>query len=236
IGHRGRAELVVEVRGKAGHASAPDRAVNALDGLGAVLHALRRFPAERLSAEDPVLGRSTLVATDVSASPTTRNVIPDVATVAVDWRVLPDLDAEAAAALLTGFLEEQVSLPEGLGLRVRYSTEAQHTWTGRERTHRMFTPGYLVAPDHPVVEAAAASVAGSTGRTPAVRPWRFATDGGHTCGEQGIPTIGFAPGEERYAHTNSERLELEQARVAHDAYPALIRNVFAALHKDASAG
>jgi hypothetical protein len=41
----------------------------------------------------------------------------------------------------------------------------------------------------------------------------------------GIPTIGYAPGEERYAHTNEERLELATARVAFDAYPSLIEAV-----------
>jgi acetylornithine deacetylase/succinyl-diaminopimelate desuccinylase-like protein len=68
----------------------------------------------------------------------------------------------------------------------------------------------------------------ATGRTPAVRPWTFATDGGYTCGVHGIPTIGYAPGEERYAHTNRERLPLDEASVAFAAYPSLVRAVQAA--------
>ncbi|NIP79882.1 MAG: YgeY family selenium metabolism-linked hydrolase, partial [Gemmatimonadetes bacterium] len=59
--------------------------------------------------------------------------------------------------------------------------------------------------------------------------WRFATDGRYTHGEHGIPTIGYAPGEERHAHTNTERLELAKAREVFDAYPALIRGLFDAL-------
>jgi hypothetical protein len=55
-----------------------------------------------------------------------------------------------------------------------------------------------------------------------VRPWTFATDGGWTCGVHGIPTIGFAPGEERYAHTNRERLDLEEARWALERYPEMV--------------
>ena len=58
-----------------------------------------------------------------------------------------------------------------------------------------------------------------------IRPWQFATDGGWAKGVFDIPTVGFAPGEERYAHTNRERLELESARVAFEAYPALIAAV-----------
>jgi hypothetical protein len=45
----------------------------------------------------------------------------------------------------------------------------------------------------------------------------------------GIPTIGYAPGEERYAHTNRERLALDQAELVYNAYPALIRAVAQAI-------
>ena len=58
---------------------------------------------------------------------------------------------------------------------------------------------------------------------------QFGTDGGHCCGTHGVPTIGFAPGREVLAHTNRERLELDSARTAYEAYPSLIRAVQAAL-------
>jgi acetylornithine deacetylase/succinyl-diaminopimelate desuccinylase-like protein len=82
--------------------------------------------------------------------------------------------------------------------------------------------------DHPVVRAAAGAIAQTLGRAPIVRPWTFATDGGHTCGVGGIPTIGFAPGEERFAHTNREQLDLREAEACLDAYPSLIAAVQAA--------
>jgi hypothetical protein len=58
---------------------------------------------------------------------------------------------------------------------------------------------------------------------------KCATDGGWTCGVHGIPTIGFAPGEERYAHTNRERLDLEEARWSLERYPELVLAVQGAL-------
>ena len=76
--------------------------------------------------------------------------------------------------------------------------------------------------EHPVVQTAVRTIAEQTKRAPEVRPWSFATDGGHSCGVHGIPTLGYAPGEERYAHTNKERLELASARVAYEAYPYLV--------------
>jgi succinyl-diaminopimelate desuccinylase len=228
IGHRGRAEMVVEVTGVAGHASAPERARNPLAALPALLPALLGFNDAVAALEDPALGRSSAAPTMVETLPRSRNVIPDRALVVVDWRVLPGLLPDSALALLREDLAG-IPLPEGLSLEVRFATEQQRTWTGIEEERRLFTPGFLLDPQSPVARAAARSVTRSTGRAPALRPWTFATDGGHTCGVHGIPTIGYAPGEERHAHTNRERLDLDAARVAFDAYPDLIRSVQSAL-------
>jgi succinyl-diaminopimelate desuccinylase len=223
IGHRGRAEILVEVRGVAGHASAPDRARNPLDVLPALLPAIEKFAG--MLGEDAVLGPSTLAPTMVETLPRSRNVIPDRVRIILDWRVLPGLTGEDAVESIGSFLREHVGLDDGYGLSVAFATEEQRTYTGVREQRRLFTPGFLLPADHPVPAAAAAVVARATGRTPAIRPWTFATDGGYTCGVHGIPTIGFAPGEERFAHTNRERLDLRDARTAFDAYPALIRAV-----------
>lgn len=225
IGHRGRAEIIIELTGVAGHASAPDRAANPLTLMPALLPAIDRFAAGL--EPHPLLGRPSLAPTAVETLPASRNVIPDLVRVIVDWRVHPDTSADAAAAGLEAFLREAIEVPAPLGLRVFYATEHQHTWTGLDRVRDMFTPGFVLAPDHPVVGAATAALE-AHGRRPRVRPWTFATDGGHTCGVHGIPTFGYAPGEERFAHTNRERLGLAEARQAFEAYPDLIAAVRAA--------
>lgn len=223
IGHRGRVELIVELRGVAGHASAPERARNPLEALPALLPALAAF-AGALPA-DVILGRSTLAPTEIETLPRSRNVIPDRARVALDWRTLPGLSAEGARDELAAFLRARVALPAGCELEVLAPAERQRAWTGVEQLQPMFSPGYLLSPEHPIVAAAAAAVGQGTGREPAVRPWTFATDGGHTCGRHGIPTIGFAPGDEAYAHTNRERLALAQAEPIYGAYPGVVRAV-----------
>jgi succinyl-diaminopimelate desuccinylase len=223
IGHRGRAELIVEIQGLAGHASAPQRARNPVEMLPIVLPVIKSFAEEQGSVE--LLGRATLAPTAIETLPRSRNVIPDQVRIVLDWRVLPGNTAEMLEAQLNEYLTARVVMPEGWSLRVYYSIEAQETYTGLKRDRRMFTPGFLMDRGHPVVKTAVAVIAEQTGRTPELRPWSFATDGGHSCGVHGIPTIGFAPGEERYAHTNRERLALEQARVAYGAYPHLMRAI-----------
>ena len=102
---------------------------------------------------------------------------------------------------------------------------------GPSEERALLTPGFLMEEDHPVVQAAARAVGrrSDPGAPATIRPWAFATDGGWSAGVFGIPTIGFAPGEERHVHTNTERLELEEARWAYDRYPELIQAIQAAL-------
>lgn len=222
IGHRGRAEVEVAIAGSAGHASVPDRARNALDLLGDVLAAVRDLAGTQ--ASDPVLGRSSLVATMIDVLPESRNVIPDSAVVTIDWRILPGDDDESLVARVRDAIEARVPTPpEGLSYEVRMASELQRTYTGLEADRNLLTPGFLMEPDDPMIVAAAEAVGRRDGEGPAkIRPWQFATDGGWSRGVFGIPTVGFAPGEERYAHTNRERLDVEEARWGFQRYPALI--------------
>ena len=222
IGHRGRGEVEVLVHGEAGHASAPDRARNALDLLPEVLGAVKGLAARQES--DPVLGPATLVATAVDVLPESRHVIPDRVLVALDWRILPGDTPEGLLGRVEEALDRSVpAVPDGFRLEARIATERQTTYTGRQEDRRLLTPGFLMPQDDPVVRAAAEAVGRRQGSGPALaRPWTFATDGGWSRGVHGIPTIGFAPGEERYAHTNRERLDVEEARWAFERYLELI--------------
>ncbi|RMH11974.1 MAG: hypothetical protein D6701_14170, partial [Gemmatimonadetes bacterium] len=202
--------------------SAPERTRNALDLLPAALHA-----ATRLAASQPandVLGPATVVPTSVEARPESRNVIPDEVVLVLDWRVLPGATLEGLVEDVRRALEE--ALPAGTSAdawEVRAASEHQVTYTGLAEDKNLFTPGFLMEPDDPLVLAAARAVGRREGAgDAAVRPWTFATDGGWSCGVHGIATIGFAPGEERFAHTNRERLDLAEARWAFERYPVLI--------------
>jgi acetylornithine deacetylase/succinyl-diaminopimelate desuccinylase-like protein len=145
--------------------------------------------------------------------------------VTLDWRILPGTSREALVDRVRIALESALEgrVPEGLAWSVRMASEHQECYTGLAQEKALLTPGFLVEPEHPVIQAAAAAVGRREGEGPArVRPWTFATDGGWSCGVHGIPTLGFAPGEERFAHTNREQLELGEARWAFERYPDLI--------------
>jgi succinyl-diaminopimelate desuccinylase len=233
IGHRGRAEVEVVIHGLAGHASVPERARNALHLLPAVIQALEDLG--RHQQDDPILGRASLVPTMVDVLPQSRNVIPDQVVVTGDWRILPGDDDDSLLRRVREALDRHLPgvLPDGFSVEVRMAREVQTSFMGPTEQRALLTPGFLMDEQHPVVRAAARAVGRKSdpGIPALVRPWAFATDGGWSSGVFGIPTIGFAPGEERHAHTNTERLELEEARWAYDRYPELIRAIQAALEE-----
>jgi acetylornithine deacetylase/succinyl-diaminopimelate desuccinylase-like protein len=172
-----------------------------------------------------VLGPATLAPTAVESSPGTRNVIPDRVVVALDWRILPGDDRDVLLRRLREAVAARVGEqpPGGRGVEVRMATERQRSWTGVEEERDLLTPGFLMDAEDGLVRAAADAVGRRDGEGPAsVRPWTFATDGGWTRGVFGIPTIGFAPGEERFAHTNRERLDVEEARWAFSRHVPLV--------------
>ena len=131
VGHRGRAELIVEIQGVAGHASAPQRARNPIDVLPLVLPAIHEFATtEQRSA--PLLGSATMAPTALETLPRSRNVIPDRVRIVLDWRVIPGSSAEELKETLDAFLRQRVQLPEGWSFSVvtAWSRNA-HTPDGR---------------------------------------------------------------------------------------------------------
>jgi acetylornithine deacetylase/succinyl-diaminopimelate desuccinylase-like protein len=68
-----------------------------------------------------------------------------------------------------------------------------------------------VTPEHSrPVRAGLSTVETALGRShPGTGRWVFSTNGVASMGKLGIPTIGFGPGDERYAHTVAERCPVQ---------------------------
>jgi succinyl-diaminopimelate desuccinylase len=227
IGHRGRKELMITICGKSAHASAPQHGYNPVDLLPSVLGALQSF-VESLPSH-VVLGNSTLVPTMIETWPRSRNMVPEEVRIIVDWRTLTDGGNKNTVEYLRSFLRAR--LKDGIGdkLKIQEVLDTQRTYTGFNRTAQISTSSFLLSDTHPLVQEAVQAVRVATSVTPAARPWTFGTDGGCSCGIYGIPTIGYAPGWEADAHTNRERMHLDEARTVYDAYPMLMKRLQQAL-------
>ncbi len=207
IGHRGRMAVWVTFRGKAGHASMPRLARNPN-------YAAARFLAklEKAVAKLPVhalLGPSTIAPTLVQVDATSSNVIPGVTKVFLDWRTTVECPADAGRWLkknIGGFFE--VDLP----------SKDYRSWTGyEERGVSTTQAGFETERGHALVHRVSAAVRASTGRSPRVGIWKFATDGRLTSAA-GIPTVGYSPAEEAGCHVTDESVEVKKLRSGLEAY------------------
>jgi acetylornithine deacetylase/succinyl-diaminopimelate desuccinylase-like protein len=75
--------------------------------------------------------------------------------------------------------------------------------------------------DHLLVQVIARVVRETLGYRPRIGQWAFSTDGAYTMGRANIPTVGFGPGEERFAHTVDDQIRLADVVAAARVYARL---------------
>lgn len=98
--HKGSLWVTLSARGKAVHASAPERGENAIYKLTSAIEAIRSTVIPEITrAEHPLLGRSTLSVGTIRGGSKT-NIVPDHAEATLDIRVIPGEDPDRLVALL----------------------------------------------------------------------------------------------------------------------------------------
>jgi putative selenium metabolism hydrolase len=212
VGQRGRAELIVDVRGRPSHSSRPDLGVNAVDAMADALRAARDVG---MPPEHPALGPAILVVTDVISRPyPALSVLPDRCTATFDRRTLPGEGAGDVLAPLRAAVEAAVA-PHRATAEVTLGVDRFDAYTGTPIEAENFAPAWYTGIDAPVARAALAAVGGEPGH------WLFCTNGSGTAA-LGIPTIGFGPGDETLAHRVDEHIELAELHAGARDYAALI--------------
>ncbi len=213
-GQRGRMEMQVTVQGKACHAAAPHRGENAIYGAARILFGLELLASQL--AEDRLLGRGSLTVTQIESTAGSRNAVPDRCAFYIDRRLtLGETEAKALAEV------QGVILRESLRADVEVTEYRAASYTGYQARQREYYPAWVMEEDHPLVQATVRAVRKTLGYLPRVQEWAFSTDGVYTMGVASIPTVGFGPGEERYAHTSEEQIRLDDVAAAARVYAQL---------------
>jgi len=213
-GHRGRVGLVVEVRGRAAHASTPARALNPHYGMAAFLQALPTLAMPRQDPFGPSSAAPTLYSTDNSSS----NVIPSLARIYLDWRNVPSQSPDDVLAVVRDLLSK--TIPAEMKATVRVDAEDMATYTGEHEDFPAIFPSFVLAEDDALVVEARAALEKALGRSFEPGIWNFATDGGHLMAG-GIPTVGFGPGDDAQAHVADEHIPIDAMVEALAGYAAL---------------
>jgi putative selenium metabolism hydrolase len=214
LGHRGRLELQVSVQGQAAHASSPALGTNAIQQAARLIFGLELL-APRLGT-DPFLGQGTLAVTEITSQAVSRNALPDCCMFYIDRRLtLGETETRALAEIQT------IVTTEVVNARVEVTRYQALSYTGYECEARNTFPAWVMPEDHPIVRATVRSIRETLGIRPRLGHWPFSTDGTYTAGVANIPTIGFGPGEERYAHTLDEQIRLNDVVDAARVYARL---------------
>jgi len=188
-GCQGTMRARVVTGGRRAHTARPWTGVNAVHRLGAVLDTVGRFEGRHVVL-DGCTYLEQLQAVRVEGG-VAGNVVPDQASVTVNYRFAPDRDVPTAGDALAHVFATGLDPAQGDRFEVVDAAA-----------------GALPALDHPVLAALVAA----TGRPPAAKlGWTDVA----TFASLGVPATNFGPGDPLLAHTPDEhvsRSDLEHAR------------------------
>jgi succinyl-diaminopimelate desuccinylase len=182
-GCQGTLRVVVSATGTRAHSARSWLGDNAIHKLGAVLDRLAGYQARSVDIDGCVY-REGLSAVRVDGG-VAGNVIPDAASVTVNFRFAPDRSSDAA-------LQHVHDVLDGLDVRIELTDSAAGA-----------LPGLSAPAAKSLVEAAGGQVRAKYGWTDVSR---FAA--------RGIPALNYGPGDPNLAHRRDERVPVGQITAA----------------------
>ena len=214
-GHRGRMELEVHTSGISCHGSAPERGDNAVYKMAGIIADIEKLN-EELQPRDP-LGKGTVTISEVRSTSPSLCAVADGCTIHLDRRLTIDETEETSVA-------EILALPsvQKAKATVTVLDYAVPSYTGLTYPTRKYYPTWEIAESEPEVQAAMAAYSEAFDKEPEVGHWTFSTNGVATAGMHHIPTVGFGPGHEHFAHAPNEQTEVEHLVCCAAFYSALV--------------
>lgn len=214
-GHRGRMEIEVRTQGRSCHGSAPERGVNAIYKMAPIVADVERLNEALAEGADPFLGKGSVTIAEIRSTSPSLCAVADSATIHLDRRLTRGETMESA-------VKEIEALPSvrAAGATVTVLDYARASYTGLVYPTKKYYPTWLLEEDDPAVRAAIRAAEGALGRAPAVDKWVFSTNGIATAGMFGIPTVGFGPAHEIYAHTPDDQCPIAHLTTAARFYAA----------------
>jgi len=211
-GHKGRVELKVTATGRSAHAASHHLGDSALYKMLSVISGIRDLDAHLHT--DSFLGKGTVVVTDSKISTASINAVPDGFTIFIDRRLTFGETKEEATQqikdLIPGYLRDQIKV-EGLFYD-------EPSYTGFVFPVDKYYPAWALDSSHPIVQAGQEAILQLWNDVRPTGKWSFSTNGTYWAGKAGIPSIGFGPGDEIYAHTTMDQVPLDEVVAATEFY------------------
>jgi putative selenium metabolism hydrolase len=219
IGQRGRMEMKVKTRGISCHGSAPERGENAIYKMAAIIRDIEQLNKELPIKSQSLLGKGTVTVTDVRSSAPSLCAVPDSATLHLDRRLVEGETMDTSVKEISNLpsvsvkaSDVQVTVPE-------YNIKS---YTGLVYPVKAYYPMWLMERTHPLVQCAERAYQKQFSQEAEVGVWAFSTNGVVTKGWEDIPTIGFGPGKEEFAHTPYDQVSENSLVEAMKFYAAFV--------------
>ncbi|KYH30352.1 MULTISPECIES: YgeY family selenium metabolism-linked hydrolase [Clostridium] len=200
-GSRGKVELMVTVKGLPCDASAPQRGMNAIYEALPIIDELRKL--NKKYKNNGFLGQASIAVTQLFFKTPSSGSIPDECVVHIDRRIGIGED-------MSSVLEEVRKLNGAQNAKVELIMLDKPSYTGLVYPCRACTPAWSLNEDHEFLKAAKNVYRDIFNKEPKLGKWTISTNGNVTAGIFNIPTIGFGPGNEIFAHGPREQIEVGQ--------------------------
>lgn len=220
-GQRGRAEIVVETEGVSCHSSNPEKGVNAVYHMMAVIEEIRKI----VPNEHDLLGKGILELTDIKSTPYPgSSVVPSNCRATFDRRTLVGETKQSILDQVNQAIERaKKKIPE-LKAKAYVIHASLPCWTGNTIEEDRYFPAWEVPEDSELVQAALEGLT-KAGIETKISHYSFCTNGSHFCGEAGIPTVGYGPSLESLAHVRDEYIEISQLEKACQGFINILTNL-----------
>ncbi len=214
-GHKGRVELKVVAKGKSAHAASNQLGDNAIYKLLPVIAAIRDLEPEL--GDHPFLGHAKITVSDMLVKTPSLNAVPDEATIFIDRRMTFGETKEKAIEQIRALIPEK----DRPSISVEELFYDEPSYTGFVFPVDKYFPAWALEEDHLLVRSGqiARQIVGLTDDKPG--KWEFSTNGIYWAGKAGIPSIGFGPGDEIFAHSVGECVPLDEVVKATEFYAVL---------------
>jgi len=214
-GHRGRMEMEVHTSGISCHGSAPERGVNAVYKMAEIIADIEALN-ERLEPRDP-LDKGTVTISEIRSTSPSLCAVADGCTIHLDRRLtIGETEATAVAEI------EALESVKAANATVTVLEYAVPSYTGLTYPTRKYYPTWELPENAAGTQAALAAHQNVFGEDAEVGFWVFSTNAVATAGMLGMPTIGFGPGHEKFAHAPNEQVEIEHLVRCSAFYVALV--------------
>ncbi|MHA2246722.1 MAG: YgeY family selenium metabolism-linked hydrolase [Candidatus Hodarchaeales archaeon] len=215
IGHRGRVDIKIQTTGISSHGAAPELGDNAIYKIAPIVLDIQRM--DSILPSDKIFGKANISVTDICSTSPSINATADSSIIHVDRRLNQDDSLESVISEIKGLDSVKTAKASVFVPEHEYKSKKGFVYP-----IKAFYPTWYMEESHPLVQTAIKAYKTQFDKEPMLYYWRFSTNGAATKGIFDIPTIGFGPGYEKYAHTPNDQVPVEHLVKAMEFYASFV--------------